>query len=162
MGDDEHRLRRDQRDDGLLDRDLALAVPCRGRFVEQHDGGVLEDGAGYGDPLALAPGQGSADLADTGVVAVRESADKRVDVGRAGGGLHRCVGRAGASHRDSGPDGVVEEIDVLEDDRVTAVDLGGREIPQITAADPDGPAIGVRVAGQAAVSRGLTGAPGCR
>src|ERR1700733_8017147 len=47
----------------LLDRLLGLRIERRGRFVEQDDRRVLEEGAGDGDALALAAGKLRAVLA---------------------------------------------------------------------------------------------------
>ncbi|GAB2720050.1 hypothetical protein GCM10010442_46520 [Kitasatospora kifunensis] len=114
--DDHHGLAGDQPFDGLLHHHLGLGVQRGGRLVEQHDGGVLEDGPGDRDPLALPAGESGADLADPRVVALREAVDELVHVRGAGGGLDLGVGRLGPGERDVGADGVVEEVDVLEDD----------------------------------------------
>ena len=55
----------------LLHRALALGVERAGRLVEEEHRGVAQDGAGDGQPLALAAGQHHAALADVGVVALR-------------------------------------------------------------------------------------------
>ena len=47
-----------------LDGALAFGVQRAGRFVEQQDRRILQDGAGYGEPLALAAGQLHAEIAD--------------------------------------------------------------------------------------------------
>ena len=73
---------------------LALGVERAGGLVEQQDRRVLQEGAGDGDPLALAAGEARARLADQGVVAVRQGGDEVVGGGGAGGGLDLGRGRA--------------------------------------------------------------------
>src|SRR5574341_730638 len=54
MGDGDHGAALHQREQGLLDAVLALAVERAGGLVEHEDAGVLEDGARDGQALALA------------------------------------------------------------------------------------------------------------
>jgi len=58
----------------MLHGALALGVQCAGRFVQQQDGGVLEQGAGDGDALLLAAGQARAAFAELAVEASRQFA----------------------------------------------------------------------------------------
>ena len=61
---------------------MALVASSRTRM-----GGLTQQGAGDGDALALAAGQGVAPLAHDRVVAVGELADELVGAGGPGGGL---------------------------------------------------------------------------
>ena len=70
VGDQERRAAGHQPLQRLLHLRLALGVERAGRLVEQQDRRVLQEGAGDGDPLALAAGQPRAGLADQGVVAL--------------------------------------------------------------------------------------------
>jgi hypothetical protein len=61
-----------------LDLGLALGVERAGGLVEQQDRGVLQEGAGDGDALALAARQARPGLADDGVVALGQVQDEIV------------------------------------------------------------------------------------
>ena len=67
MRDGDHRASAHQAAQGFADRFLGLAVERGGRFVEQQERRVLEEGARDGDALALAAGKLDAALADDGV-----------------------------------------------------------------------------------------------
>ena len=67
--------------DGLLDAVLGRAVDGAGRVVENQDARVGEQGAGDGQALALAAGEGHAALADHRVVAILEAHDEVVGLG---------------------------------------------------------------------------------
>ena len=79
VGDGEGRPARHQRRQGGLDQPLGLGVQGGGRFVQDQDARVLQDGAGDGDALLLAAGELVAALADDGVVAVGQRGDVVVD-----------------------------------------------------------------------------------
>lgn len=58
---------------------FALAVKGRGGLVKKQDSGVLDDGAGDGDPLFLAAGQLQTARAHFGEISLRETFDKLSD-----------------------------------------------------------------------------------
>ena len=66
---------------GALDGRLGLGVEVRRRLVEHHDVGRLEDEAGQGDALLLAPREPVAALADHRVEPVGQVADQVADLG---------------------------------------------------------------------------------
>jgi len=70
-------------------------VECRGRFVEEQDLGVAEEGAGDGDALFLAAGEGGAFCSDDGVVALREGLNEFEDLELLAGGNSLAWGRMG-------------------------------------------------------------------
>ncbi len=72
----------------LLHQALRLVVERTGRFVQQQDRRVFEDGAGDSDPLALTAAQVHAALADDALVLVREAHNEVVGISGAGGGDH--------------------------------------------------------------------------
>ena len=74
--------------EGLLDQKFRLRVEGRSGFVEDEYRRILEDGAGYGDALALAAGETAAAVADIGVIAFFGGHDEVVGIGYAGGLLH--------------------------------------------------------------------------
>ena len=71
-----------RRPERLLDRLLRLRVHGGGRLVQDQDARVVQDGAGDGDALLLAPREASALLAHLRVVAVRLADDELVGVRR--------------------------------------------------------------------------------
>lgn len=66
-----------------MDLVLDPGVDRRGRIVQDQQPGVGEDGAGEGDALALAAGQGQPLLADLGVIALGELGYEAVRLGGA-------------------------------------------------------------------------------
>ena len=61
---------------GVPDETLALRVQAGGGLVQEQEGRVLQEGAGYRKPLCLAAGEALAPLPDLGVVTVRNSPDE--------------------------------------------------------------------------------------
>ena len=74
MGDHQGRVILGDLAEAGLDLPLGMAVEGRGRLVEEHDGGALQDGARDGDPLLLAAGELQPALADPGGEAVGQPA----------------------------------------------------------------------------------------
>ena len=64
----------------LLNLGFIFDVEACGGFIEEHDGGVLEDGAGDGDALAFAARKRVSVFADDGVVALRKLANKIIAI----------------------------------------------------------------------------------
>src|SRR4051812_17084126 len=81
----------------LLDLFFGLGVYRAGGFIQYQDARVVENGAGDGDSLTLAAGEGLATFADHGVVAVGEADDEVVGVGGFGGADYFGVGCAHVS-----------------------------------------------------------------
>ena len=102
---------------GLLDGALGLGVHARGRFVEDEDGRVLEQGAGDGDALLLAAGEAVAALADDGVVTPGQVDYEVVDVRGLGGLLNLLVAGVGAGVTQVLADRGVKEERLLVDHR---------------------------------------------
>ena len=128
---------------GLVDHRLALGVHARQGFVEDQDGGVLEDGPGDGDALALAAGEPGAALAHHGLVPLREPGDEVMDVGRPGGPLQLLLGGFGLGHAQVVRDGAVEQVGVLGHHR------------DVPAQDPEGDGADVPAAQQHAPLPGV-------
>ena len=99
----------------LLDPALALVVQGARGLVEDEDGRILQEYAGDGDALFLPAGKPCPAFTDEGVIAVREFADKVVDIGAPGGFNDLVHGGARSAVGDVVPDGAGEEIDVLLD-----------------------------------------------
>ncbi len=86
VGDGDGGAAVDQVFQGRLDFALGFGVDRGGGFVEDQDARVDQQGAGDGDALAFAAGEGLAALADQRIVAVGQSQDEFVGAGGAGGG----------------------------------------------------------------------------
>ncbi|MNE04296.1 hypothetical protein D3C80_968210 [compost metagenome] len=76
MGDDQGGATFHDLVERCLDMPFGLGVECRGRLVEDQQGGVLEQGTGDGKALALATGKQHAVFPDLGVEALRQLIDE--------------------------------------------------------------------------------------
>jgi hypothetical protein len=113
-----------------LDHALALGIEGGGGFVEEEDGGVLQQGAGDGEALLLSAGKFAALVADDGFVALRLGQNKIVGVGLAGGFFDFILRGFRAAEADVVQDSVVEEKSVLGDDAdLLAQGVEGRSRP---------------------------------
>ncbi len=74
-------------------RQLGLRIEGRGGLVEDEDRGILEEGTGDGQALALATGKPEAGLADHRVESPGQIANELVSICPAGGGLHSFRGK---------------------------------------------------------------------
>ncbi len=102
--------------EAVLDHGFGLGVEGAGGLVEDEDAGVGEDGAGDGDPLALAAGELDAALAYDGVVLLGKTLGELVDAGDAAGIYELLFGGVRAAEEDVFADGAVEEEGLLQDD----------------------------------------------
>ncbi|SCE47781.1 hypothetical protein GA0115253_105726 [Streptomyces sp. Termitarium-T10T-6] len=160
VGDEEGGPPRHHLFQRLVDLVLDAGVDGGGRVVEEEEPGVGEDGAGEGDALALAAGEGEPVLADGGVVAVRQVGDEPVGLGGAGGRLDLLLGGVGEAVGDVGADGVGEEEAVLGDEPDGGAQGGLGQLADVVAADEDGPVGDVVEAGQQERDGGLAAAGG--
>ena len=79
---DHHRRAPDHKPlERLLNQPLGLRIDRRGRFVQDQDGRVAQDGTGDGEALLLPARELDAALADHGVVPLGQPFDKRLRVG---------------------------------------------------------------------------------
>ena len=106
------RCRATARERGL-DLLLGAGIQRAGRFVQDQDARVLQDGARDGDPLLLAARQLQAAFADPGVVTVRQAQDEVVHLGEPRRLLDLLLARAGAAIGDVVADRIVEQHGVL-------------------------------------------------
>lgn len=74
MGDDEHGDLAVEIGDGMHDAVFGLGVEGGGGFVEDEKRGIVVEGAGQADALALATGEANPALADEGFEAFGEIA----------------------------------------------------------------------------------------
>ena len=100
MRDDDRRAPLHQAIERGLHQSLALGIERAGRFVEQQDRRIAQDGARDGDALALAAGKPRAALAEERVVALRQLAQELVGRGGRGRGFDFGVGGVGPAVAD--------------------------------------------------------------
>ena len=94
-----------------------------GRFVQDQDAGIVDQGAGDRQPLALAAGEVGRALLDHRFVAVRQTLD---ELGGAcqPGGVHRVgQGQAGTAGQDVFRDGAAEQEVFLQHDAKVATQM---------------------------------------
>ena len=115
MGDDQRGAPGAQAGQCLLHQRLVLGIQRAGRFVEQQDARVAQQGARERDALPLPTRQARAAGAQPRLVALRQGGDEVVRGGGAGGGLHLRTGRALMPGSDVGVGGVVEDHRILPD-----------------------------------------------
>lgn len=99
MGDDDAAL--NQGVDGFLHFHFVFRVEGGGRFVQQDDGSLFQDGAGDGETLFLSAGEGTTSFTDHRVVTTRQAHDEIVAAGFAGSGFYFFVGRIRFAEADA-------------------------------------------------------------
>ena len=97
----------------LEDDALVQAVEVGGRLVQQEEGRIVEEGAGHADALALAAGEGTAQLAHRGIVALGQLPDETVQRRLFAGRFHLGTGGIAPGNFDIVLDGVVEQFRLL-------------------------------------------------
>lgn len=115
MGDQKRGAAGHQPLQGRLHLGLALGIEGAGGLIEQQDRGVLQEGAGDRDTLALAAGEARPGLAHRGVVALGQGQDEVVRRGLLGGGFDLGLAGLGIGIGDVGADRVVEQERLLGD-----------------------------------------------
>ena len=113
VGDDDQGLAPGQVGDGPLDYRLVLGVNTCGGFIQDHDGGVLQNGPGNGDPLLLPAGQVPAATAADRVVPMIQRPDELVAPSGFCYPLHFLVAGIQTAHADVFPNRAVKEVVVL-------------------------------------------------
>ena len=142
----------------LLHHLFRFRVEGGGRFVQNQDGRVLQDGAGDAHPLALPAGQFAAPVAYHGVVSLFAGHDEVVGVGYLGGFNHLL--HRGVLHAESN---VVEERVVEQDGFLVHIP---HQAPQALQGDvfhvhpinEDSAFLHIVIAGQEVNERGFPGA----
>ncbi len=112
--------------------ELAVGVEHRGRFVEDQDGRILEEGAGEGDPLTLPAGQADALVADECVVALRQMLNESMRLGGSRGGFDLFRGGVGAAVGDVLAHGAVQQQDVLGNQTDLAAQTGDADAANVS------------------------------
>ena len=129
----------------FLDQRFRLAVEVAGGFVQHQDARVFENDARNRSAASLRRSAGS--RARPPVVAVRQSGDEGVDVGRATGGFQLVLRRVELGVAQVGADGVVEQVRLLGDDADLRGERVERDIAQVDAIEQDASGGGIVQAG---------------
>ena len=95
--------------EGLANKGFAGAVQAAGGFIENHNGGLANGGAGNGNALTLTAGEGGPPLAQDSVVALGEILNKVMGIGQ----TSRCL-----NLRFAGTKGTIGNV---------VADAGGKE-----------------------------------
>ena len=139
MCDDDRRAPGQRHGQGLLHGGLVLGVEVAGGLVQDHDGRVLQEQAGDGQPLLLASRHPVATLADHGVKTVGERTHDVQDPGGATGVVQLGVGRIGSGVPEVGAHRVVEQVRVLGDHADPGPQVVLAEGAQVDAVQGDRP-----------------------
>ena len=100
VGNGYHGTSVDERVDGFLHFHFIFGVEGGGRFVQQNDWRVFQNGTGYGYALLLAARQGAASFAHQRVVSLRQAHDEVVATGFLGCGDDFLLRRVGFAETD--------------------------------------------------------------
>ena len=100
MGNHDQRFTHCQGRDCFLHNCLILWIDICSRLVQNDHRGVLQHGAGNGNPLPLTAGKMGTGAADNRIIAIVQPADKGVATTLFGGLFHLRVCGAGSSHAD--------------------------------------------------------------
>ena len=143
VGDDEGGPADHQFIQRVLHQALAFRIQGGGRFVQDQNAGVLQNGPGDGDALALTAGKLAAALADLGFVAVRQLQDEVMGIGRLGRRHHFLPGRIQAPVKDVFKNGRAEQDGVLRHHRQLLAQGSHGDIADVDPVDAD--AAGLRI-----------------
>src|SRR5713226_613587 len=130
--DDERGAAAEKAVEGISDLQFGFGVHARGGFVEDEEAGIVGEGAGEIDELALADGERGAALVDAGADAFGERFDEIGEADFADGVLDGVAVDVGSTETDVGFDGSGEKEGVLKDDTELAA-----KILEINFADVD-------------------------
>lgn len=160
MHDQQHGPAHGQSPHRLDDPRLRLAVQARGRFVEQQQRAVGEEGPRQCEPLALSGGEARAVLADERPGSVRQFRHEIVCPGVPQCGRHRAVVGVRPGEPYVLRDGAREEVRALRYPGDPFPPALGGERRQIGAADPYPSLVGRREAEDHIEQGGLPDAAG--
>src|SRR5579863_9721098 len=136
VGDDKRRAALHQVRQPFLDKRFGLGIEARGRFVQNQDARISEDGTRDRHPLFLPARELHATLADDRVVLLFEALRELIDAGNATRRQYLLLGGVRMREGDVLADGAVEEERVLKDDaeaRAVRVQAHRREIDAVDA-----------------------------
>ena len=131
VGDDQKRFPPGKRHNGALDFVLILGISEGGRLVQNHNGGVLQNGAGDGDALTLPAGELLARVSGRRIPAMLQPADKFFALGRLSSRQHLLVRGPRTPQPDVLFQGAVKEEVVLRDETDGLGELLQRELADV-------------------------------
>ena len=123
--------------EGRADLLLADRIEMRGRFVEDQDRRVLQEGARDRNSLALTARQLHAAFADAGREALGEPVDKLAERRAVDRTPHVRLGYLAPGQPDIRRERVVEQIRVLRNERDVAAQIIQPQLAEIAAAERD-------------------------
>ncbi len=115
VGNDDSRTALHEVIQGTLHKTLALGIEGRSGFVEDEDRGILVDGTGDREALALATGELTPTVPDIGIVASRHLIDELIGVRDLGSLTHLLEGSTLDTEGDILKDRSIEEDGLLID-----------------------------------------------
>ena len=142
---------------------IGMAAPVSTAVGNGDDGfapGQFRNGLGNGNALLFAAGKASAALPHHGVVPVGQGYDEIVTPGLFRCGDHLRLAGIRLAEADVGPDGIVEQVHVLEHHGDVGKQAVAGEFPEVMAPQGDGAALGIVKPGQQAADGGLAAAGG--
>ena len=122
---------------------LILAVERRGCLVENEYGRILQDGAGYGETLALSSREPASAVAYAGVIAMFRFDDEFVGIGYLCRFLHLLLGGIVDAESDIVVEGVVEQDSLLIHIAHEAAQLMHFKVAYVDAVDKNLPLVDV-------------------
>src|SRR5229473_8434659 len=141
--DDECGAAAEQAVERIADLQFGFGVHARGGFVEDEEAGIVGEGAGEIDELALADGKRGAALVDAGADAFGERFDEIGEADFADGLLDGRAVNTGRAEADVGFNGAGEEEGILEDDAEEAAKILQIDFADVDAVEQDLAALNV-------------------
>ena len=160
VGNDQHGANVLHLLQGVLDQHLRLGVDVGGGLIENHDGGLVNNGSGKGQQLALAGGEVVAPLPDHLVQAVFQPAHEGIGVDIAAGLPDLLIADALGAQDDVAADIAGEQEHILQHLAEVPAQGGDFDLFDIDAVDEDLALLDVVVPADQGQDRGLAGAGG--
>src|SRR5579872_982008 len=133
--DDHHRAPARHAPEVGVDQRLALRIERRGRFVEDHQLGIDDEGAGDGEALTLAAGEVGRAFLDPGLVTLRQALDELLGPGKPGRAHRVLEAEAGASGEDVVLHRAVEQEVLLQHDAEALAQMAQIDLAQLRPVD---------------------------
>ena len=122
---------------GVGDARFVIGIEGARGLIEQDNGRRLQERTGDGDALAFPSGQSTAGLADRGIPAEGKASNDLINTAQSGRVLHLRGARVGAADSDVSFEGVVKEVNVLEDEGQLCHQLTGIPVAHVPPTNGD-------------------------